>query len=102
MIIRIWHGRVKSKDADEYREFVFRTGITDYLSTTGNKVAQYWQKHEGEITHVWTASWWEDYDSIRRFAGDDVSKAHYYEEDKKWLLEFEPNVTHYEVFTQYL
>jgi heme-degrading monooxygenase HmoA len=42
-------------------------------------------------------SLWDSFDSIRRFAGDEVEKAVYYDEDKEYLLEFEPNVTHYEV-----
>ena len=99
MIIRIWHGKIKTSDAETYRDFIFRSGIPDYLATPGNKGAQYWQKTEGEITHVWTASWWDNLKSIEGFAGKDIEKAHYYEEDKNWLLEFEPGVVHYEVFT---
>jgi hypothetical protein len=98
MITRIWHGRTKSEMADEYREFVIATGIRDYRLTKGNKGAQIWQKPEGGVTHIWTVSWWEDYESIQSFAGNDIEKAHYYEEDKKYLLEFEPKVMHYETF----
>jgi heme-degrading monooxygenase HmoA len=98
MITRIWHGKTKTEVADEYREFVIATGIIDYKSTRGNRGAQIWQRREGDITHIWTVSWWDDYESIRAFAGDDVEKAHYYDEDKKYLLEFEPNVIHCETF----
>ena len=34
--------------------------------------------------------------AVRAFAGEDVEKARYYEEDSKYLLEFEPTVKHYE------
>src|SRR5256885_10813478 len=34
------------------------------------------------------------------FAGDDVERAHYYPEDRDYLLELEPTVTHYEVSEQ--
>ena len=98
MITRIWHGKTKSEVADEYREFVIATGIIDYRSTPGNRGAQVWQRREGDITHIWTVSWWDDYESIRAFAGNDVEKAHYYEEDKKYLLEFEPDVIHCETY----
>jgi len=98
MITRIWHGKTKAEVADEYREFVIATGIIDYRSTKGNRGAQIWQRREGDITHIWTVSWWDDYESIKAFAGDDVEKAHYYDEDKKYLLEFEPNVIHCETF----
>jgi hypothetical protein len=36
-------------------------------------------------------------DAIRTFAGDGVEQAHYYPEDRDYLLELEPTVTHYEV-----
>ena len=31
------------------------------------------------------------------FAGDDLTKARYYPEDKEFLLELEPTVQHYEI-----
>ncbi len=68
MITRIWHGKTKTDVADEYREFVIATGIIDYRSTKGNRGAQIWQKREGDITHIWTVSWWDDYESIKAFA----------------------------------
>jgi hypothetical protein len=36
MIVRIWHGRTKTSDAEAYRGFVITTGITDYKSVKGN------------------------------------------------------------------
>ena len=98
MIVRIWHGRTKTADAEAYRQFVIDTGIREYTSTEGNLGAQIWQKEEGDITHIWTVSWWEDLESIRAFAGAEIEKAKYYADDKKYLLEFEPNVTHYTAF----
>jgi hypothetical protein len=38
--------------------------------------------------------------SIRAFAGEDVERARYYPEDKAFLLELEPHVTHYDVVAQ--
>ena len=98
MITRIWHGRTKKSDAEKYREFVVETGISDYKSVNGNLGAQIWQRDEGDITHICTVSWWRDYESIKAFAGEDYEKAKYYEEDKRYLLEFEPKVMHYETF----
>ena len=98
MITRIWHGRTTTADAAAYRQFVIETGITDYRSVQGNLGAQIWQREEGDITHICTVSWWDSYESIKRFAGEDFTKAKYYEEDKKYLLEFEPEVLHYETY----
>ena len=98
MIARIWHGRTKASDADIYREYVIKTGVPDYAATPGNMGIQIWQRQEAEITHIWTVSWWKDFESIKAFAGADFIKAKYYEEDKKFLLEFEEEVMHTEVF----
>ena len=98
MIARIWHGKTRTGDAGIYRQYVIDTGMKDYIRTPGNKGAQLWQREEGEVTHIWTISWWTDYDSIKLFAGEDIEKAHYYDEDKQYLLEFEPTVIHCESY----
>jgi heme-degrading monooxygenase HmoA len=98
MITRIWHGKTKTSDADVYREYVVATGIKDYTSTNGNKGVQIWQRKENDVTHIWTVSWWDNFESIKTFAGNEYEKARYYEEDKKYLLEFEPNVIHCETY----
>jgi len=98
MIVRIWHGRTKTTDANAYREYVFETGIKGYKAVNGNLGAQIWQQEEGEVTHIWTVSWWDNTESIKTFAGEDYEKAKYYEADKKFLLEFEPGVKHYACF----
>lgn len=98
MITRIWHGRTQTAHAAVYRQYVIDTGIPDYLATPGNLGAQIWQRTEGDITHIWTVSWWDSYDHIKAFAGDDIEKARYYEEDKKYLLEFEPQVMHCDTY----
>jgi len=98
MIARIWHGRTRTIDAAAYRQFVIETGIADYTSVKGNLGAQIWQREEGDITHICTVSWWENYESIKQFAGEDFAKSKYYDEDEKYLLEFEPQVIHYEAY----
>ncbi|MGA8904462.1 MAG: hypothetical protein WB661_05570 [Candidatus Bathyarchaeia archaeon] len=42
-------------------------------------------------------SLWESCDAIKKFAGPNLEKAVYYPEDKKFLLELEPNVVHYKI-----
>lgn len=99
MIARLWHGRTLTVKADEYLALLMRSGIPDYQATPGNKGAYVLRRTEGEITHFTTLSFWENMDVIRGFAGEDVEAARYYPEDHDFLLEFEPNVIHYEVFT---
>ena len=98
VITRIWHGRTKAEDADEYLQFVIESGVSDYKSVYGNLSVEIWRKIDGDVCHFWTVTKWDSYDSIRMFAGEDVNKAKYYPEDSKHLLEFEPAVEHYETF----
>lgn len=98
MITRIWHGRTKIEDADTYLDYIRKTGFAEYSSTPGNISARILRKTEGGICHFYTITEWDSIDSIRKFAGDDFEKAKYYEEDKKFLLEFEEKVNHYETF----
>jgi len=98
MIARFWHGKTKTSDAAEYRKYVIETGIMGLTSTSGNLGAQVWQQEEGDATHIIVLSWWDNYESIKAFAGKDIATARYYDEDKKYLLEMEPHVQHYECY----
>ena len=53
---------------------------------------------EGDIEHFTVSSRWDSLASIKRFAGNDYLRARYFPEDDEYLLEREPNVTHYELF----
>ncbi len=97
MIARMWHGRVPNEKARAYREFLNATAIPDYQSVTGNLGVQILERKGADATHFVALTFWRDLDSIKSFAGSDVEKAKYYEEDREYLLEFEPRVIHYEV-----
>ena len=98
VITRIWHGRTKAEHADEYLQFLIDTGVADYKSVEGNLSVEVWRRIDGEVCHFCTVTKWDSYESIKRFAGGDYEKAKYYPDDSKYLLEFEPTVTHYETF----
>lgn len=93
----MWHGRVRRADAEKYHEVVAATGLEEYGASAGIKGIYYLQRHEGEVTHVVTLTFWDSWESIQAFAGDDVNRAKYYPEDEKYLLEKEPTVVHYDV-----
>lgn len=97
MIVRIWHGRVKTSNAQAYREFLNQRAIPDYQSVAGNISVHVLERQAEDVTHFITMTFWTDMDSIKGFAGNDPEVAKYYLEDKDFLLEFEPTVVHYEV-----
>ena len=97
MIARRWHGRVPAAKATEYLRLMKDIGLADYGSTAGNRGAWCLHRPEGDIVHVEMFTLWDDEAAIRRFAGDDMLKAKYYEFDPDFLLELEPEVTQFEV-----
>lgn len=97
MIARTWHGAVPAEKAHAYHEFLLRTGVPDYRSTQGNLGVFVLRRIDGDTAHFLLLTLWDSFESIRSFAGDDVERARYYPEDGQFLIEMEPNVTHYEV-----
>ena len=97
MIARRWHGRVPVSKAEDYLRLMKEVGLPDYRSTEGNRGAWCLDRSEGDVTHVEMFTLWDDLEAIRRFAGDDLLRAKYYDFDPDFLLELEPEVTHFEV-----
>jgi heme-degrading monooxygenase HmoA len=97
MICRIWHGRTPRSKADAYQEFLSRRAIPDYRSVPGNINVAILRRDDGDVTHFHTVTHWQSEAAIRAFAGDDLLKAKYYPQDREFLLEFEPQVQHFQV-----
>lgn len=97
MIARIWHGITPASKADEYVEFLHRSGVQDYQATEGNRGVHILRRIEGDQAHFLTLTFWDSVEAIKRFAGEEYEKARYYPEDQEFLLEFEETVIHYEM-----
>ena len=97
MIARAWHGVTPAAQADAYLDYLNQTGVQEYKDTEGNRGVYVLRRLEGEVAHFLLISLWDSYDSIRKFAGDDIEASHYYDEDRAFLLELEPRVIHYDV-----
>ncbi|NNM04649.1 MAG: antibiotic biosynthesis monooxygenase [Gemmatimonadetes bacterium] len=97
MIARIWRGRTKEEDGDRYVEYIEETGIPGQRSTAGNLASMILRRSTGDEAEFLVFSLWESWDSIRAFAGEKPEIAVYYPEDGEYLLEFEPEVRHFQV-----
>lgn len=97
MIARTWHGIVPASRADEYVEYLKKTGIPEYKATPGNLGVFMLRRIEGDKAQFLLLTLWDSEEAIKRFAGSDMEKAKYYPADMDFLLELEPNVTHFEV-----
>ena len=97
MIARIWHGVTSADTADAYVGYLEKSGVREYRRTKGNRGVFVFRRVEDGRADFLLVSLWDSYDSIRTFAGDDLEKARYFPRDREFLLDFEPNVAHYDV-----
>jgi heme-degrading monooxygenase HmoA len=100
MVVRKWHGRGLTSQADAHAEFLRLRALPDYRAVKGNLSVNILQRREGDVTSFITPTFWDSLEFVKGFAGEDVDQARYYPEDRECLLEFEPTVTHYEVVGQ--
>ena len=99
MIARRWHGRLPTAKAEDYLKLMRDVALPNYRATEGNIGAWCLHRAEGDVLHVEMFTLWDDWDAIRRFAGDDVAAAKYYDFDAEYLLELEPTVIHFEAIS---
>jgi len=97
MIARRWHGRVAAEKADAYLALMREVAIPDYQAVAGNRGAWCLHRRDGDVVHVETLTFWDDEESIRGFAGEDIAVARYYDFDDDFLIEKEPHVLHFAV-----
>ena len=97
MIARMWHGRTPLEKADAYARLLNELAIPNYRAVPGNIAVYILRRDEGDVAHFYTFTLWESLEAIRAFAGSPIEKAKYYPEDREFLLEFEPQVTHWSV-----
>lgn len=100
MIARIWHGRVKADHFEEYTQFMQSRAIPDYRKTEGFVDLLFLREMKDDIGHFTLITMWSNLEVIKNFAGEAYTKAKYYPEDSNYLLEFEEEVEHQEVFAQ--
>ena len=97
MIARIWQGRTPASLGDEYFEYIKKTGVEESRATEGNRGVFVLRRNENGVAIFHMMTLWDSFEAIKKFSGPDVEKAVYYPEDKKYLLELDPHVTHFEV-----
>jgi hypothetical protein len=52
-------------------------------------------RRDNGVAHFEMFTLWDDFCAIRRFAGEDINKAKYYDFDPDFLLELEEEVVHF-------
>ncbi len=96
-VARIWIGKVRREKADEYQVFLEQRAVPDYKSVEGNLGIIILRRDLEDHSEFTLITLWTDIEAIKKFAGEDYSKAKYYPEDKEYLLDFPSQVDHYTV-----
>jgi heme-degrading monooxygenase HmoA len=96
MIARRWRGRVRAEDHDAYLRYVESTGIAALTTTPGNEGVIVFRHLDpaGGASEIEVVSLWRDEESIRAFAGEDISVARFFPEDERYLIDRELDVRH--------
>ena len=97
MIARIWRGITLKEKADDYLDYLHRTGLRDYAATPGTRGVSVLRRNQGEHCEIMLISLWDSMDAVRAFAGENPDRSVYYPEDDQYLLQMEPLVRHYDV-----
>ena len=98
MLVRMWRGATAAADAEAYLDYLRRTGMRGYRETAGNRGALVLRRVVGDRAEFVTLSLWESLDAVRGFApADDVTRAVFYPDDDRFLVERDLHATHFEV-----
>ena len=97
MIARLWRGVTSAQNAGAYLEYMNKTGVHEILNVEGNQGIHLLHRVNGDEAEFLFISFWDSFDSIRKFSGPDVEIPVYYPEDRKYLLKLEPRVAHFEL-----
>ena len=97
MIARMWRGATRVSDAEEYLEYLDRTGHAEYGRVAGHLRTVTLRRLRADRAEFVVLSFWKSFDAIRQFAGSDVERAVFYPEDDRYLVEREERVAHFDV-----
>lgn len=99
MISRIWHGYTTPDNADAYeallRSEIF-TGIAD-RQIPGFREIQLFRREAGAEVEFVTVMWFDSFDAVREFAGEDYEAAVVPRAARAVLARFDARSQHYDV-----
>jgi heme-degrading monooxygenase HmoA len=97
MIARMWHGTTLVENSEGFLEYMKNTGVKTCIDADGNRAVFVLQRSGDAQVEFIFLSFWESYEFIRNFAGQNIEKPVYFPDDEKYLIVPEQEVKHYEV-----
>ena len=70
MIARIWHGRTKADKAEDYLDYMKKTGFDAYASASGHRGLYVLRQIREGVADFHVLSLWDSMDAVRSFAGE--------------------------------
>ena len=102
MVGRIWHGWTTPENADTY-EKLLQTEIFPGIASknvSGYRGIQLFRRPLGDEVEFITIMWFESWDAVKQFAGEDYEKAYVPPKAREILSKFDDRSQHYEIREQ--
>jgi len=96
MISRIWHGWTKPEHADEYEGMLRAEVLPGIRRVPGYQGAYLLRRNVGEEVDFVTITMFDDMEAVRRFAGEDYTRAVIHAPARRILTRFDERSVHYE------
>ena len=99
MIARVWHGWTRPENADRYEELL-RSTIFPGIRARGIEGfarIELFRRPLGEEVEFVTVMWFESWEAVRAFAGDDWERSVVPAAARAVLARFDERAQHYEV-----
>ncbi len=102
MVGRIWHGWTTRENSDVYEDLL-KTQIFPGIAAKkvqGYRSIQLFRRDlDGEVEFI-TIMWFDSWDSVKQFAGEDYEKAYVPPKAREVLSRFDERSQHYEIREQ--
>jgi len=99
MVGRIWHGWTRPENADAY-ESLLKAEIFPGIASKGvggyRGIQLFRRSLENEVEFI-TIMWFDSWDSVKQFAGEDYEKAYVPAMAREVLARFDERSQHYEI-----
>ncbi len=100
VVARVWHGKTPKAKADEYQQYL-SDAIRKFPTIKGNLGYQMMRLDGGpdgsEYVEFQVVSYWESLESIKAYAGENISRTRDLPKDKDFLVNMEPHVRNYQL-----
>lgn len=90
-IARIWRGRTRSENADDYEVYLNENGVKKLKALGASEVQMLREDRPGEC-HFMVISWWPDRTSMTSWAGNDPARIRHLARDAELLIELPESV----------